>query len=291
MSNIDRSVFFSLGLVLGVAVATAISFWSFPWFSYPTFEAVKGIAENGIAPQNSKELLDAYLPAFIKSDDSLAQWLMTAFALAATLISIWAVVLIRQTLIETARAADITQTAFLNDQRPWIDFKLTSFRYLRDDNQTVLMLRFDIRNIGKSPAYGVRIGTASTGKLGNLTELAYQALDNIDGNLIESPIVLMGDNVFIGHSMVLKNTEFEAFQDGFKPIDIVIVFTYNNVAGVKDHVTAKTFLLEDKESVEHPEFGNVRVQKAISFAEERNRFNEIVRETVLSEQDGRRDYR
>ncbi len=112
----DKGAIFALGLVVGIALAFAISFWSFPWFAYPSYEAVEGVSRHGKAPQNGKELLESYLPTFVTATDTLAQWFMMFFALAATIISIWAIKLVRATLIETKKTA-ISGAAAANSAR------------------------------------------------------------------------------------------------------------------------------------------------------------------------------
>lgn len=170
MSGSDRGAIFALGLVVGIAVAFAIAFWSFPWFTYPNYEAVKSITEDGQAPQNGQQLLDAYLPTFVSSNDTLAQWLMTLFSFLATVVSVWAVTLLRETLLETRNAVksaddavSVTREIGEAQTRAYIEFEAREFIPVfgnpNIDMPTGFRFRLIIKNSGQTPAHLIRAQT------------------------------------------------------------------------------------------------------------------------------------
>ena len=95
--------------------------------------------------------------------DSWAQWLMAVFAVGATLVSLYAVFLLKDTLdanrdavAEATKANKIARENAVNDLRPWIavmDATLSSDVRVEPNNFRLHCgIKFRLKNVGKSPA-------------------------------------------------------------------------------------------------------------------------------------------
>jgi hypothetical protein len=157
----NRGAFFAIGLVAGVALAFLFLVWSFPGFRDPAYQQERyGYAQNPETGENHPVIRPSFWETYTSPTDTYAQWLMAAFSVLATGVSIWAVRLLRETLEATrdaVRSADdavqVTQKAFEADQRPWIDvsIKADSGIYF-DDSGLHLTVIITLENVGKSPA-------------------------------------------------------------------------------------------------------------------------------------------
>ena len=96
--------------------------------------------------------------------DTVPQWTMAFLALAATIVSIWGIQILRDTL-EQSRLAAVAATKaaveatksnaiMLADQRPWISLAVTpTILSYRDESDTLMLsLRVKLANKGKAPA-------------------------------------------------------------------------------------------------------------------------------------------
>lgn len=178
MSGIDRGAFFAIGLVLGVALAFAFFVWAFPWFSDPQEEAsyCKPDDQHCAEQYQNREDTGFWIRPFygwIHSDDTLAQWIMALFGVIATGVSLFAVIVVRDTLNETRRTTEaaleanaITRRA----NRPWVtlrrdipcSFKSTEITEgaAHDSgytNRVELRWKYDLENVGESPAFAAKV--------------------------------------------------------------------------------------------------------------------------------------
>jgi len=110
--------------------------------------------ENGPAQEYTPII--SSLREFDPREDTYAQWIMAAFSVVATLASIFAVVLLNDTLAATrdaVRAADdavkVTRDLGQAQVRAYIDINDVSYRISRD----MLIVRGRLCNIGQSPAF------------------------------------------------------------------------------------------------------------------------------------------
>lgn len=106
----DRGALVALALILAsVIVIAAIDGWS----RYDARQPVGQSQAN--APQQQTTDNEPQIVAserrFDPTEDTYAQWIMAAFAVAATFVSVWAVRLLGRTLDETRRAAEKTAEA------------------------------------------------------------------------------------------------------------------------------------------------------------------------------------
>ena len=126
MSDGNRGKFFALGLVAGIAIAFLFALWSFPWFSDPTYQPVKQQSQAS-EPDDKMERgpSEGYWWPEVSARDTYAQWAMVILALAATVISVWAIMLLRQTLTETGKTNKLLANQFVNEHKP--KFELGQF--------------------------------------------------------------------------------------------------------------------------------------------------------------------
>ena len=110
MSKSVRGAIFAVGLVAGVALGLIFFVWAFPWFGDPVQNASYQQRWQQEHAQQEQESGDRHfwlrpLYGWIYAEDTLAQWMMAIFGVAATGVSIWAVILVRDTLYETREFA------------------------------------------------------------------------------------------------------------------------------------------------------------------------------------------
>lgn len=109
---------------------------------------------------------------FDPTEDTYAQWIMATFSVLATVASVWAVLLLRETLRETraatantAKAVEqaaesnrITNSAVTNDLRPWLSLDGLEIRHVEvRDGRFRVLAKAMVKNVGKSPAVDVRL--------------------------------------------------------------------------------------------------------------------------------------
>lgn len=116
----------ALGLVAGVAIACAIFFVSLPEFRDPSYQPSTQQSEFAEASDQENEESQQivgwwpWLSSFVDPEDTLAQWIMAAFAALATGISVLAVVLLDRTLKATRDAIRASEENSNKTIRPWI---------------------------------------------------------------------------------------------------------------------------------------------------------------------------
>lgn len=157
----------ALGLVAGVAIACVLFFVSFPEFSDPSYqpetqqgEAAEAANQGGDKAQQVMGWWP-WLISFVSPQDTLAQWIMAAFAVFATGVSILAVVLLDQTLTATRNAVksaddavEVTREMGQVQSRAYVSAKdgmVTGFS--REGPVEVVV---SIANTGNTPARRVR---------------------------------------------------------------------------------------------------------------------------------------
>ena len=126
--------------------------------------------ENG---QSRQEIVQESKPIagrYFTTQDTIAQWAMAVLALAATGVSIWAVWLVRETLVEagkTTKAAIASNEIQRRANRPWLTLRRTvpcdfevealppgSAREHGYEYKAKLDWRYALENVGASPAFG-----------------------------------------------------------------------------------------------------------------------------------------
>jgi hypothetical protein len=153
----DRGALIALGLAfLAIVCLAAIA----AWFGNPAYHQVG---------QPNTEQIPAKIVhwGLFTPEDTYAQWAMAFFAIVSTAVSIWAVRLVRDTLVlnrqataAAARAADTAAQAnkdardhFVLEQRPWLALGRPNISAGDDDGEVQIYCTVDAENIGKTPAF------------------------------------------------------------------------------------------------------------------------------------------
>lgn len=92
--------------------------------------------------------------------DSLAQWILVAMSILATVISGVAIFLLYQTLEATKDAltvANESNNLIREEQRPWIKIDITFQKITAEDNTILVEILPTLTNIGRNPAFDVTL--------------------------------------------------------------------------------------------------------------------------------------
>lgn len=161
MPKRDRFTYAALGFVAGLFLALLFLAWSVPDFRYPLNQQVssettgRNNAHEESEEPGQKPAWRYWTERFIVLEDTPAQWLMAVFSIVATVASIYAVLLLRDTLTETraaVRAADdaVAETRRIGEAQVRAYLACTGAKY-RIVNQ-LCVVTVAIRNSGQSPA-------------------------------------------------------------------------------------------------------------------------------------------
>lgn len=159
----DRGAVFAIGLVAGLGLALFFFVWAFPWFSDPHQSASycqPGDQDCAKYYQNSDDPHFWVSPFYgwIYAEDTLAQWIMASFGVIATGVSIFAVIYVRDTLLETRRIGEAQVRAYLHEAG--IEFRFGSYP---SSNETPVTMMVTWANSGQSPAR--QFGGQATGHI------------------------------------------------------------------------------------------------------------------------------
>ncbi|MEZ5872707.1 MAG: hypothetical protein R3D32_12885 [Nitratireductor sp.] len=153
MSKIDKGAMFGLGLVAGVAISLALLVWASPWFTYPPngtsyISQLQALVAEQQAGKAGDHFWIGLIPGWLYSEDSLAQWIMAVFGIAATVLSAVAVVLVKKTLDATREGVSETRRIGQAQTRAYLFSDKASYAIRKENIQFVI----EIRNTGNSPA-------------------------------------------------------------------------------------------------------------------------------------------
>ena len=162
---------FAIGLIVGIGITLIFAIW----FGEPFYE-VKAADSNTKPERNyDQQGYGPIPPAFIRTQDTLAQWLMTFFAIAATGVSVWAVALLSKTLDATVDAANAAQSAVQITQKTG---EAQTRAYLYVEGMRVVPKHSDTRWICK-----MKVAVLGTSPAANLRYI-YYASNNTDPNYV-----------------------------------------------------------------------------------------------------------
>lgn len=157
-----------------VVIATLVAIVLTAWISQPTDNHVgyPGARDPKTEVSNGRPVTKRVYWGLFTADDTLAQWLMAIFGIVATGASIYAVLLLRDTLeasVKAVLAANETNAIMRAEQRPWVTLRRNvdcKFSFIEIDPaspkgelfrfNTILEWDYDLENAGKSPAFGVK---------------------------------------------------------------------------------------------------------------------------------------
>ncbi len=159
-------------IALGVCIAfilalgLVVSLWQWP-ANQSTYQQAQQEQADGPPDANGTSVGMGFWDTYAWPRDSLTQWIMAALAVAATGVSIWAVLLLKATLKATRDALldtrAMTEAALeANDilraeQRAWLTITLTSVAETGNDrNKIEAHVTYRIDNLGKAPSLVAR---------------------------------------------------------------------------------------------------------------------------------------
>lgn len=242
MSKHDRGVFFAIGLVVGIAIAFVFFVWSVPGFRNPPYQPVGySNTENPETGDYKPIVGSSFWEIYTSPSDSYAQWIMAVFSIAATGVSIWAVRLLRDTLIATraaVRAADdtvnVTREIGKAQTRAYLSVTPNEIPPLEGSNlETAQNFTISINNGGQSPAKNLRYNA--------IAEWGRRDITNSDSDLIDesgkfkNPRLIIsagGTEEIIVDSNITLNDFYMRETDGYKEGPILYgIIWYEDVFG------------------------------------------------------------
>ena len=172
----DGSARLAIGFVAGVGIALLFFVWAFPWFRDPSQNASyreRWQQEHAQQEQHSGDPHFWVRPFYgwLYAEDTLAQWLMAVFGVITAGVSLWAVMLVRDTLRANLKAVENAQEAneiaarqFAAGFKPWLVVKCSGpYVAIRKpdtfstpakgkDRQLPIVVTIEIINAGQVPA-------------------------------------------------------------------------------------------------------------------------------------------
>lgn len=159
MSDGYRNGAFALGLAVGGGLAINL----FLWFDYQQRKVCESDSEN-CQQQDYSEVgryWDGLFGTFVSPSDTLAQWIMALFTIAATGV----LILTLRSANRTNKAAVSASEAALKaneimraEQRPWVKIELALIDHVTFDGEAVrVAVRWKITNIGSYPADTINV--------------------------------------------------------------------------------------------------------------------------------------
>jgi hypothetical protein len=164
MSDRYRNGAFALGLVTGVGIALNL----FLWLDYRARQAEKTNSPSDQASQNSQvgKYWDGLIGTFVSPSDTLAQWIMATFTIAATVVLILTLRSANKTnraAIDASNAAIEANEIMRREQRPWIYFVepritdvLDSTSAEEPEGSVTVLFSISVKNSGAVPSVSLK---------------------------------------------------------------------------------------------------------------------------------------
>lgn len=214
MSDGYRNGAFALGLVLGAGAALNL----FLWLDYQSHHQADQAAYAQNDPDYSEvgTYWDGMIGTFVSPSDTLAQWIMAAFTIAATVVLVFTLRSANKTnaaAIDAAQAAIDANKILRNEQRPWVTIDRDIRCEFSDHNATHCRFawNFNFINKGKTPAYNISRNIKII-KAENISEI-WSELDEFVGHCVGKhgvnvvPILFPGEMTqFIKYKSSLSQT-------------------------------------------------------------------------------------
>ncbi|MCO5070930.1 MAG: hypothetical protein M9944_06940 [Rhizobiaceae bacterium] len=161
----DRGALVALGLALVSIVAIcAIQTWA----GDPVNAQVRQPNTEQTAGRHDQPIVTTgFWETYTAPKDSYAQWIMAFFTIAATGVSIWAVRLVRDTLVTNREMNAIARQS----QRAWIGVDLTIDAITVSDQQLSFPVNIIVKNFGSMPAFSINSDLESTFDLEKVPEI------------------------------------------------------------------------------------------------------------------------
>ncbi|MGB3831359.1 MAG: hypothetical protein WA975_05810 [Mesorhizobium sp.] len=256
-SRRNRSIFFAIGLIVGVAASMLLLVWSVPGFRYPPYQQDRyQNATNHQTGENNPVIRPSFWETYTTPTDTYAQWIMAALSILATGASIWAVWLVRSTLEAATHANQIMRA----EQRPWLTLRreiTCDFNVKEIDSSsakgkiyrfhTYLRWRFKIKNMGKSPAFGVKlkpkiIAAESVWQAQGMFRQFVSTLDHSSETQSEYTIFPEEDDGF-GFGEMVTAVEYDSEVEATFYLLVAIVYRSqeNDIVGIEARLLQITF--------------------------------------------------
>ena len=159
MSSGYRDGAFALGLTTGVGLALNL----FLWLDYQAQNKCRSDPKGCQTQENSQigTVWDGVIGTFIIPSDTLAQWIMAFFTIAATVVLVLTLRSANKTnmaAIDAAKAAEDTNALIRQEQRPWIKLERDLTCEVNDlGHSLTLTWNYNLRNVGAKPAFDVSV--------------------------------------------------------------------------------------------------------------------------------------
>ncbi|MCA8882719.1 MAG: hypothetical protein KDA50_03050 [Rhodobacteraceae bacterium] len=158
MPDSYRNGAFALGLVVGGGIALNL----FLWLDY----RARNDEEQAAKAQSNHDYneigytWDSLIGTFVSPSDTLAQWIMAFFTIAATavlVLTLRSANRTNQAAVEAAEAAAAANRIMRQAERPWLKIQITGCGPIvgSDDGRISLKIDISVTNLGKTPAAGV----------------------------------------------------------------------------------------------------------------------------------------
>lgn len=228
MSKTDKGAIFGLGLVAGVAISLALFVWASPWFTYPPngtsyINDLQALVREQQAGKAGEHFWLGLVPGWLYTEDSLAQWIMAVFGIAATFLSAVAVVLVKKTLDATREGVFETRRIGQAQTRAYLFSDKASYAIRKENIQFVI----EIGNSGNSPATEIstdlKIGDRNSKNKNEWIDFGIVNVSSIASN--SKGIALF----IIDH----EHNSFKFLSKKTGIIDIDCVISWNDVFGEK----------------------------------------------------------
>lgn len=157
MSEGYRNGAFALGLVVGGGISLNL----FLWLDYRAQQQPNHAAYAQDNPYYSQigTYWDSLIGTFISPSDTLAQWIMATFTIAATIVLVFTLRSANKTnaaAIKASSAALEANQIMRDEQRPWIKFD-PQIAFKNDHGIMRVNVVFPFQNVGVRPAQAVRV--------------------------------------------------------------------------------------------------------------------------------------
>ena len=159
MSNGYRNGAFALGLVVGGGLALNL----FLWLDYLSQDENHQYAKGEDTPQYSQvgQHWDGFIRTFVSPSDTLAQWIMAAFTIAATIVLIFTLRSANKTnaaAITASKSALEANDILRQEQRPWVTLERELLCDFHDNGHGGrITWHYEFINKGRGPAYDIRM--------------------------------------------------------------------------------------------------------------------------------------
>lgn len=167
MSNRNRFADTALGVVVGVGIALLFLVWAFPGFRNPTYQQERyHNTKNRETGEDNPVIRPSLWETYTTPMDTYAQWIAAFAALGSVGVSIWAVRLVRDTLLlnrDATRAAQDSVKVASEIGHAQIRAYLSGVNGSFGMDEDWFHCWVNVKNYGQSPAFRIFLQATITG--------------------------------------------------------------------------------------------------------------------------------